>query len=286
MTIRSFKVSIVRPQSTPSIKLASFLASRAFFAMLTLALVPSSASCQFGGTPPVAEKADAGAKKTANSAGNWRPLAGKWDEAHFGGDGGITREKWKKTSEDGDTKPTATGELFRLGMGDPLTGIRWTGEFPLENYELRMQARRTDGFDFFAAVTFPVGKNHCSFVLGGWGGGVVGISSIDGNDASSNETTGYQDFKNKQWYEIRIRVDTENVTTWIDGAEWASVNRAEHTFDIRIEMDPCLPVGIANFQCESEIRGIEVRRLDDDSTPEKNGTSSEGNSASTPAGNP
>jgi hypothetical protein len=276
----------VRPQSTPSINLASFRASRAFFAMLTLALVPSSASCQSGGTPPVVEEASAGSGETVKTVPHWRPLAGKWDEAHFGGDGGITREIWKKTPEDGAKKQSATSELFRLGMGDPLTGIRWTGEFPLENYELRMQARRTDGFDFFAAVTFPVGKNHCSFVLGGWGGGVVGISSIDGNDASSNETTGYQDFKNKQWYEIRIRVDKENVTTWIDGAEWASVNRAEHTFDIRIEMDPCLPLGIANFQCESEIRGIEMRRLDVDSSTKKEGLSSEEAPAITPAGNP
>ncbi|WDQ16668.1 family 16 glycoside hydrolase [Rhodopirellula sp. P2] len=229
---------------------------------------------------------DAGAENTAKSEVKWHPLAGKWDEAHFGGDGGITREKGKKKSEAGSAKQPVTGELFRLGMGDPLTGIRWTGEFPLENYELQLQARRTDGFDFFAAVTFPVGKEHCSFVLGGWGGGVVGISSIDGNDASSNETTGYKDFKNEQWYDIRIRVDKENVTTWIDNSEWSSVNRSEHTFDIRIEMDPCLPLGIANFQCESEIRGLQIRHLDDESATEKTESSSQASSTATPAGNP
>ncbi|KLU06206.1 putative signal peptide and transmembrane protein [Rhodopirellula islandica] len=234
----------------------------------------------------MAAKSDAETKNTAKSQFKWRPLAGKWDEAHFGGDGGITRENWKKTAQDDSAKLPATGELFRLGMGDPLTGIRWTGDFPLENYELRLQARRTDGFDFFAAVTFPVGKEHCSFVLGGWGGGVVGISSIDGNDASSNETTGYKDFENKHWYNIRIRVDKETVTTWIDDSEWSNVNRSEHTFDIRIEMDPCLPLGIANFQCESEIRGLEIRRLDDQSPAEKPESPSEEASAITPAGNP
>ncbi|MEO9591723.1 MAG: family 16 glycoside hydrolase [Rhodopirellula bahusiensis] len=285
MTIRSLKVSIVRPQSTPSIYLASFPAPRAFFATIVLALVPSSAYCQPGGTPPSVANEDAESGNAEKSAAKWRPLAGKWDEAHFGGDGGITREDWKKKPEEGSAKKPATAELFRLGMGDPLTGIRWTGDFPLENYELRMQARRTDGFDFFAAVTFPVGKEHCSFVLGGWGGGVVGISSIDGNDASSNETTGYQDFKNKQWYEIRIRVDKDNVTTWIDGMEWASINRSEHTFDIRIEMDPCLPLGIANFQCESEIRGVEVRRLDAEPATEKTDASPAESSTATPSDN-
>lgn len=273
----------MRQQSTPSINLASFPASRAFFATLVLALVPSSAFCQSAKTPPAAAEDAPAAEKAGKSDVKWRPLAGKWEDAHFGGDGEVTRENWKKKSEGAAEKRPADGKLFRLGMGDPLTGIRWTGEFPKENYELRLQARRTDGFDFFAAVTFPVGEEHCSFVLGGWGGGVVGISSIDGNDASSNETTSYKDFKNKQWYNIRARVDEENVTVWIDDLEWSSVNRSEHTFDIRIEMDPCLPVGIANFQCESEVRGIEFRSLagtagDDASVKETSET--------TPAGNP
>lgn len=273
----------MRRQSTPSINLASFPASRAFFAAFVLALVPSSAFCQSAETPPAAAKGVPAAEKTEHSDAKWRPLAEKWEDAHFGGDGEVTREIWKKKSEGTAEKNPGDGKLFRLGMGDPLTGIRWAGEFPKENYELRLQARRTDGFDFFAAVTFPVGKEHCSFVLGGWGGGVVGISSIDGNDASSNETTGYKDFKNKQWYNIRMRVDEENVTVWIDDSEWSSVNRSEHTFDIRIEMDPCLPVGIANFQCESEVRGIEIRSL---AGATRDDASAKGTTEAKAAGNP
>lgn len=283
MTIRLLKVSIVRRQFTPSINLASFPASWAFLATLVLAFAPSFAFCQSSGTPPAAAKDLPAAKIAAKSDKKWRPLAGKWDNAHFGGDGEVERENWKKNSEDTSKKPPVEGKLFRLGMGDPLTGIRWTGKLPRENYELRMQARRTDGFDFFAAVTFPVGKEHCSFVLGGWGGGVVGISSIDGDDASSNETTGYKDFKNKQWYNIRVRVDEKNVTVWIDDVKWTSVNRSEHTFDIRIEMDPCLPLGIANFQCESEVRGIQIRSL---ASVESSNASAEGSPAAEPAGNP
>lgn len=71
------------------------------------------------------------------------------------------------------TKTDNGSEVIDMLAGDPLTGIRWSGKFPTENYELKLQARRIEGFDFFAAVTFPVGKEHCSFVLGGWGGGLV-----------------------------------------------------------------------------------------------------------------
>ena len=37
-------------------------------------------------------------------------------------------------------------------------------------------------------------------------GGVVGLSSIGGFDASENETTQFVEFKNGQWYKIRLRV--------------------------------------------------------------------------------
>lgn len=178
------------------------------------------------------------------------PMVKHWENASFGGDGAIEIKKHLEH-----------GVEIEMMPGDPITGIRWSGEFPNEDYELRLQARRVDGFDFFAAVTFPVGEEQCSFVLGGWGGGMVGISSIDGSDASANETTQYKEFETDQWYTIRIRVDEMNVTCWIDDVEFATVPRAEHTLDIRIEMDPCLPVGIANFMTRSELRNIGLRKL-------------------------
>ncbi len=178
------------------------------------------------------------------------PLRGSWEKAVFGGEGAVHFSKTGKNDE-----------LIEMLSGDPLTGIRWAGEFPTENYELRMQARRVEGFDFFAAVTFPVGKEHCSFVLGGWGGGLVGISSIDGNDASTNQTTRYKEFETNQWYTIRIRVDDKAVRCWIDEDEYANVPRGEDELTVRLEMDPCLPMGIANYMTRSEIKSISLRRI-------------------------
>lgn len=181
---------------------------------------------------------------------DYKPLQGSWEKVVFGGEGEV---HIAKTGEG--------GEVIDMLAGDPLTGIRWSGKFPTENYELKLQARRLEGFDFFAAVTFPVGREHCSFVLGGWGGGLVGISSIDGNDASTNQTTKYKEFETNKWYTIRIRVDDKAVRCWIDEDEYAAIPRGENELSIRLEMDPCLPMGIANYMTRSELKDISLSRI-------------------------
>jgi len=190
----------------------------------------------------VAKKIDSASK---DAGPVWKPMTGKWTECHFGGDGPIEIGK----------------RVTKIGMGDPMSGVRWEGKFPKDSYELRLEARRTDGFDFFCGVTFPIGSKSCSLVLGGWGGGVLGISSIDGEDASSNETTQFMTFKNDQWYKIRIEVLPKTLKCWVEDKLMVDVERADHQFDIRIEMDPALPLGIANYQCDSEIRNVEMRDL-------------------------
>jgi len=82
--------------------------------------------------------------------------------------------------------------MVLLGKGH-LTGITWTGEFPKSGYEIRFEAARLEGNDFFAGITFPVKDSFCSWINGGWGGTVVGLSSLDGDDASENDTSTSRD---------------------------------------------------------------------------------------------
>lgn len=218
-----------------------------FFTAACLAVVA-------GAAPPEEKPASQpGADQEADRADDspadptkWKPLTDSWEVCRFGGEGPVAIE----------------GKQITLGYGDPMTGVRWSGEFPRDRYELRMEARRTEGFDFFCGTTFPVGEEgKCSLILGGWGGGVLGLSSIDGQDASSNATTQFKTFDNGQWYKIRIRVTPERIKCWIDGNVWVDQPRGDHEFDIRYEMDPTVPMGLANYQCRSEIRNIEFRRL-------------------------
>src|SRR4029077_5162484 len=103
-----------------------------------------------------------------------------------------------------------------LNMGDPFTGINWTNEVPKIDYEVALDAMRVSGSDFFCGLTVPVGTNFCSLIVGGWGGSLVGISSLDHMDASENETTRTMNFEQGRWYRIRMRVVPGKIQAWID----------------------------------------------------------------------
>lgn len=195
----------------------------------------------------VAAQDDEASKKaeTQETAKGWTPLKSAWKASQFGGDGPVEIED----------------NLIKFGFGDPMTGVRWGGDVARENYEIELEARRTDGFDFFCGLTFPVGKDHVSFIVGGWGGGVVGISSVDGHDASENDTTQFRNFDNEKWYKVRARVDPYRITCWIDDQQSCSQLREGHTFGIRYEMEVCEPLGFASYACKAEYRGIRVRKL-------------------------
>ena len=90
---------------------------------------------------------------------------------------------------------------------------------------------------------------------------MTGISSIDGYDASENETTSSEDFKNNQWYRFRVRVEPEKLLVWINDRVFVSVDREGKKFSTRIEVDKSRPLGYCNFQCQAAIRRWEYRSL-------------------------
>jgi hypothetical protein len=106
-----------------------------------------------------------------------------------------------------------------------------------------------------------VGESPCSFIVGGWGGGVVGLSSIDGSDASENETTQYQEFESNRWYTIRVRVTDNKIQAWIDKTKMADVDLKDKKISIRIEVEVSRPLGIASFATRAALRNIQIRKL-------------------------
>lgn len=182
----------------------------------------------------------------------WIPLLVKdslegWESTNFGGEGSVE-------IKDG---------VLMLGRGDPLTGVTSKKkDLPTDKYEMRWKAKRVDGTDFFAGVTFPIGKEHCSFICGGWGGGLVGISSINGNDASENETSSFRDFKNNKWYSFRVRVESKALKVWIDEEEVVSLDREGKNFSLRAEVLSSRPLGYCAFQSVTEVKDWEYRVLE------------------------
>ncbi|MEK6233658.1 MAG: DUF1080 domain-containing protein [Planctomycetales bacterium] len=175
---------------------------------------------------------------------------------------GKTLKGWKVVEFGGDGEVKVKDGALVLARGVQLTGVTWNGEkLPSMNYEISLEAQRVEGDDFFCGLTFPVGKSPCSFIVGGWGGAVVGLSSIDGLDASENETTKYLTFRSKQWYPIRIRVTQKNIAAWIGEKKVADVKTAGRKISIRPEVELSLPLGFTSWQTTAALRNIKIRSL-------------------------
>jgi hypothetical protein len=157
-----------------------------------------------------------------------------------------------------------TGEPLRLGWGETMTSVRWKGKPPTPPFELELMAKRVDGTDFFCAITFPVrGMDECvTFVVGGWGGGTVGISSIDGKDASENETTTYGKFETDVWCAIRLVRNGERIEAWINGEKVVDVDTTGKALALRPgPIEECAPFGLATWQTTGLIRNVRWRGL-------------------------
>ena len=186
----------------------------------------------------------------AAAAADWRPL---FD--------GRSLDGWQPTPFGGEGEVTVADGAIAIARGSEMSGITWTKDVPRQDYEIALEARRVDGFDFFCGLTFPVGEDFCSFIVGGWGGAVVGLSSIDGADASSNDTTSIRSFKNGRWYAVRVRVTPARIECFIDDERVVDQPLDGRTLSIREEVVPSKPLGIATYSTTAEVRGIRWRPL-------------------------
>ena len=184
---------------------------------------------------------------------------------------GKTLKNWKPTDFGREGKVEIKDGLLIIGKGEPMTGVTWEGdELPNVDYELRLEAKRVEGSDFFCGLTFPVGKESCSLILGGWGGGQTGLSSINYQDASENETSNFYDFKQDKWYKVRVRVtQTKIEATLNNDVTLADVEYTDKKIGIRFEMEPCRPLGVATYRTTGAIREFRLVRLDADGNPVK-----------------
>ncbi len=181
----------------------------------------------------------------ATAAQDWQPLTG-WQETKFTGHG-------KSRVENG---------VITLDPGAPMTGVTRPGTFPKTNYEIRFEATRIKGGDFFASLTFPVGDSHCTWVTGGWGGDITGLSSIDGWDASDNETRTYFTFETARWYAFRLQVTNTHIKAWIDEKQIINAPIAGREISLRRgEMNLSAPLGFASYNTAGSIRKVEYRPL-------------------------
>jgi hypothetical protein len=171
---------------------------------------------------------------------------------------GKSLEGWEITNFGPQGPVYVSGGDIILGMGDGCTGITWKNSFPEINYKVTLEAKKLDGNDFFCGMTFPVDKNPCTLIVGGWGGTTVGLSCINGMDASENETTTLQKFEKDRWYRICLIVKTDTIKALIDDAAVVNFAIDDKKLSIRPEVELSKPFGIASWHTTAALRNIRV----------------------------
>lgn len=175
---------------------------------------------------------------------------------------GQTPKNWKKTDYGGQGEVTVENNAIVLDYGNYMTGITWNAPLPAKkNYEITLEANRLGGSDFFCGLTFPVRDSSCTLIVGGWGGYLVGLSSIDGYDASDNETMTSNSFDNNRWYHIRLRVTDSHILAWIDDIEYVNFEYTGHDIDVRYEVEPNKPLGFSTWRTRAALRNIQMRKI-------------------------
>ncbi len=175
---------------------------------------------------------------------------------------GKSLDGWEITNFGPQGPVYVSGGEIILGTGDGCTGITWKGVFPTSNYEVTLDAMRVSGPDFFCGITFPVGKDPCTLIIGGWGGTTVGLSSIDGMDASENSTTILMKFEKEHWYHICLSVTETQIKAMIDSIKVVDFTIMDNKLSIRPEVELSKPFGIASWNTTAAIRNIRVKRIE------------------------
>ena len=167
---------------------------------------------------------------------NGRDLSG-WKVADMIGAGSVT------VLSDGTVE---------CGFGTPMTGIAYTNAMPTLNYEIELEAMRVQGTDFFVALTLPVETNFCTVIIGGWGGGLCGVSSVDYMDASENQWSEHVTFENNRWYRLRVRVTPGVLQVFLNDDLYSA--RIEFDSSTRFslrpgsDIDETKPLGLATYR--------------------------------------
>ena len=206
--------------------------------LLFFFLVTMAANCQHNTKPPCAENAIA--------LFNGESLDG-WKTTEFGTQGPVL----------------VRDNTLILGAGDGCTGVTFQKEFPKMNYVVTLEAKRISGSDFFCGMTFPFNEEFVTLILGGWGGSVVGLSSIGGLDASENETGVMKRFVQNQWYSIKLEVIERGIKVWIDDMLAIDFLKDERPLSVRSEVLLSRPLGISSWKTTAALRNVCLQKLTD-----------------------
>jgi hypothetical protein len=231
--------------------------SLALLVSTLLILLPEARSA-----PPAAKEEKPAAKKEGPVA---KPDAGGAKELVLF-NGGDSIDDWETRDAGGSGTVELQDDFMWIGTGESITGAVYKKKdlLPVMNYEITLEAQRLQGLDFFCGLTFPVGdlKTCVTLVLGGWGGSVTGISSIDGMDASENSTGHYRRYDDKKWYRVKVRVTAKNISVWSNDEKIVDLDTEGKKLGVRPgPIEDYQPFSLTTFQTTAAVRNVKVKTL-------------------------
>ena len=176
---------------------------------------------------------------------------------------GNTLTGWEVVQYGGEGEPyVLKGALvIPRSMTGAMTGIYWVGHsLPTNNYSIFYEARRVEGLDIFAGLSFPYGETAASLILGGWAGIVNGLSSINGYDASENETTQLFTLNDDQWYPVQLHVTPDSIKATVGDKQVVDLATAGKDIHLRSGL-PDTGLTFWTYGSTGEIRNIRIKRL-------------------------
>lgn len=174
---------------------------------------------------------------------------------------GVSLDHWEIIDYEGHGEVKVADSCIFIGKGEYISGIRWTEDFPLTNYEVTLEAKRVDGNDFFCGMTFPVKESFVTLILGGWGGSLCGLSCIDGYDAANNYTSKIFHFGTGSWWSVRLRVTDKKIEAWVDQDKIVDFTTGSSVLSLRMEVESSVPFGITTYKTTGAIRDIRLLQI-------------------------
>ena len=76
-------------------------------------------------------------------------------------------------------------------------------------------------------------------------------------DASENNTSSYQRFKDNQWYKVKLRVTPKEIHVWVDGKEVINADIEGKKLGLRPgPIESYAPLSFTTYQTTAAIRNV------------------------------
>jgi len=176
---------------------------------------------------------------------------------------GKTLAGWESVNYGGEGTPYVKDGTLILPMATAgtFTGVCWVGDpLPVNNYIFYYEARRMEGHDIFAGLSFPYEDTFASLIIGGWAGIVNGLSCINGYDASENETTKHFWLKDKEWHPVQLIVTSDSICASAGVEQVFDLSPAGKRLHLRAGLFNS-GLTLWTYMTTGEIRNIRLKRL-------------------------